>query len=390
MKKVLTIITIILIMFSFFTKSVNSEDKLKEIEAELEKEKRNAEIISKAINEISEAIEGVIRNKDLELIVLNQLENSVSRVAIEVANLEKEEERIRKSYNENTNNLENLSFIINESENKLNDSIFLLYKNYSLNYSAYFFSSKSFNEVMDKSIYLQYLLEIDKNNINKIKENKEKFTAILQNQVDDQVKLSSNLEEKKKKLEELSILEKDKEEEIYRLSMRQEQSESQRIQMIREQEETENKIKLLLKQQEEEIIRRKYKLTPMGPLIWPIVGYVSSGFGMRMHPIFGVNRLHTGIDIDSDYGVPIKSVQKGYVAYSGWLGGYGNTVIVQHDDKHSTLYAHMRSIDVNEKQDVNQGTILGRIGSTGWSTGPHLHFEVRIHGEPTDPLTFLP
>ena len=100
----------------------------------------------------------------------------------------------------------------------------------------------------------------------------------------------------------------------------------EKIRMLRMAEESERKIKALLKQQEEEIIRRRYKLTPMGPLIWPIIGPVSSVFGMRMHPIFGVNRLHTGIDIDADYGVPIKSVNREVMLH--FLGGWEDMVIL--------------------------------------------------------------
>ena len=140
----------------------------------------------------------------------------------------------------------------------------------------------------------------------------------------------------------------------------------------------------------EEILRRKVSMTPMGPVIWPLAGYVSSPFGMRMHPIFGVNRMHTGIDIDAPLGAPIVAAARGVVAFSGWLGGYGNTVIVQHDQIHTTLYSHLNSLPVDKDQELEQGEILGYVGMTGWTTGPHLHFEIRKNGDPVNPASYLP
>jgi murein DD-endopeptidase MepM/ murein hydrolase activator NlpD len=117
--------------------------------------------------------------------------------------------------------------------------------------------------------------------------------------------------------------------------------------------------------------------------IWPVNGPVVSGFGMRW------GRMHEGIDIAASSGTPIHAAAAGTVIHAGWLGGYGNLVVVDHGDGLSTAYAHASAILVGVGQHVSQGETLSLVGSTGNSTGPHLHFEVRVNGSAVDPLAYL-
>lgn len=127
--------------------------------------------------------------------------------------------------------------------------------------------------------------------------------------------------------------------------------------------------------------------------IRPVGGYISSPFGWRRHPIFHSNIFHAGVDIAASYGTPIRVSNNGVVMYTGWYGGYGKVVIVNHGNyggrPTTTLYAHMSSIAARNGQRVSRGSVIGYVGSTGYSTGPHLHFEVRINGQPTNPLAFV-
>jgi murein DD-endopeptidase MepM/ murein hydrolase activator NlpD len=117
--------------------------------------------------------------------------------------------------------------------------------------------------------------------------------------------------------------------------------------------------------------------------IWPVNGPVVSGFGMRW------GRMHEGIDIAASLGTPIHAAASGTVIHAGWLGGYGNLVVVDHGDGLATAYAHASTILVAVGQQVSQGDTLSLVGSTGNSTGPHLHFEVRVNGSAVDPLLYL-
>lgn len=121
----------------------------------------------------------------------------------------------------------------------------------------------------------------------------------------------------------------------------------------------------------------------------PLSGPISSPFGWRHHPILGTSRLHAGIDFAVDYGTPIAAAAQGIVIFSGWYGGYGNAVILDHGGDLTTLYAHTSELLVREGESIRAGQIIATVGSTGLSTGPHLHFEVREKGEPVDPMNYL-
>ncbi len=124
--------------------------------------------------------------------------------------------------------------------------------------------------------------------------------------------------------------------------------------------------------------------------VWPTPGYnyITSPYGYRVHPITRQNKLHTGVDIGAPYGAKIISAGAGIVIYSGWYGAYGNAVIIDHGNDLSTLYGHMSSRSVKTNQEILPGQTIGYVGSTGWSTGPHLHFEVRKDGVPTNPMAY--
>lgn len=127
-----------------------------------------------------------------------------------------------------------------------------------------------------------------------------------------------------------------------------------------------------------------------GRFMWPCSGPITSYYGWRTHPIFGTTKYHSGMDIAVDTGTPIQAADSGTVVYSGWLGGYGNCVMIDHGGGLVTLYGHNSSLTVGEGQYVTKGTVIAYAGSTGYSTGPHCHFEVRLHGELTEPLNYLP
>jgi murein DD-endopeptidase MepM/ murein hydrolase activator NlpD len=124
-------------------------------------------------------------------------------------------------------------------------------------------------------------------------------------------------------------------------------------------------------------------VSPSG-FIWPVQGVLTSGFGPRW------GRMHTGIDIAAPSGTPIHAAKAGEVIFTGWLGGYGNAVILDHGDGIATLYGHQSRIGCSEGQILNQGDVLGFVGTTGHSTGNHLHFEVRVDTKPRNPRPYLP
>ncbi len=156
-----------------------------------------------------------------------------------------------------------------------------------------------------------------------------------------------------------------------------------------------------LERREDELIKESARISKMiqellsnekynkGKMKWPCPGNttITSQFGNRLHPILKVYKLHTGIDIAANYGANIVAAQDGKVIVAGWQNGYGNTVIIDHGGKIATLYAHCSKLLVKVGDKVKAGDVIAKVGSTGWSTGPHLHFEIIKDGSPINPLS---
>ena len=130
-------------------------------------------------------------------------------------------------------------------------------------------------------------------------------------------------------------------------------------------------------------MRRAYLTSPVE------FSRVTSGFKMRMHPILKTWRAHLGTDFAAPTGTAVRTIGDGVVEFAGVQNGFGNVVFVKHRNQHVTVYAHLSRIDVHQGQSVDQSQTIGAVGSTGWATGPHLHFEFRVNGEHQDPLTIV-
>ena len=125
-----------------------------------------------------------------------------------------------------------------------------------------------------------------------------------------------------------------------------------------------------------------------GGLLWPTPGPITSRYGYRTHPIYGTRRMHAGIDIGAPSGQAIVSAKAGTVVHAGPMGSYGNLVVVDHGNGFSTAYAHQTRVATSDGARVSAGQVIGYVGSTGASTGPHLHYETRVNGEPVDPMRY--
>ncbi|MBD2460020.1 peptidoglycan DD-metalloendopeptidase family protein [Oscillatoria sp. FACHB-1407] len=148
-------------------------------------------------------------------------------------------------------------------------------------------------------------------------------------------------------------------------------------------------ITVLIRQRIAAAARNGIVIRGTGQFSIPINGRLTSNFGYRVHPILGYRRFHAGIDFGAGYGTVIRAADSGTVIFAGWYGGYGRSVIIDHGNNLTTLYAHASELYVSEGQAVQRGQAIAAVGSTGLSTGPHLHFEVRENGTPVNPLNYL-
>ncbi len=140
---------------------------------------------------------------------------------------------------------------------------------------------------------------------------------------------------------------------------------------------------------ENRVRQYRERLSSRTPSLWPCTGDLSSGYGSRIHPVYGVGRFHSGCDISAPMGTEIRAAAAGTVSTSGWLGGYGQAIEIDHGSGLSTLYGHCSQLVVPVGTQVIKGQLVARVGSTGVSTGPHLHYEVKINGSTIDPAPYL-
>jgi murein DD-endopeptidase MepM/ murein hydrolase activator NlpD len=155
------------------------------------------------------------------------------------------------------------------------------------------------------------------------------------------------------------------------------------------QEEAERQRRLREQQRRNQQTSGGSTVTGSGQMMWPVSGPITSGFGVRRHPVFGDLRQHSGMDIGAPHGTRVVAADSGTVIESTYNSSYGNYVVISHGDGITTLYAHLSSRSVSSGTSVSKGQQIGLVGSTGISTGPHLHFEVSVNGSRVNPRSFL-
>ncbi|MBI3922021.1 MAG: peptidoglycan DD-metalloendopeptidase family protein [Armatimonadetes bacterium] len=263
----------------------------------------------------------------------------------------------------------------------LGDRLVSIYRNGSLTYVEILLDSQSFSDVVKRTYLFRKIVENDLSLLRGIREEKDQIVEkknTLQSQHERVQALNEDAEEKK-----AEIGAKADEERQLLFKVRHERAAYE--QWVRELEQSSNEIADMIRRLTAS--RAGGYLTPWkGGFIRPVSGSVSSSFGYRRHPIFKVRRLHTGVDLSAAYGTIVKAAGGGRCIFAGWKRAYGQTVVVDHGGGLATVYGHCSALMVSSGSRVTQGQSIARVGSTGISTGPHLHFEVRRNGSPVNPL----
>lgn len=260
-----------------------------------------------------------------------------------------------------------------------------IYENGQVNYLDVLLGAADFRDFSSRMYLLQRVIRRDFALIDRLEEQRE---ALLQQkaELDDirkQLAAAHAESQKEKEIVAQKTIERQK---LY------EQALAEKAQLDAEYEELQRnsqEITAMIQRMEQEG-RMMPQAGGTGQLAWPVNGEITSPFGWRVHPIWGTQIFHAGLDIGADYGDPVHAADSGTVVFAGWMGGYGNAVMIDHGGGMVTLYGHNSSITVGEGEQVSKGQTIALAGSTGNSTGPHCHFEVRIHGEVVSPLQYLP
>ena len=297
-----------------------------------------------------------------------------------------------------------------KAQESLNDRLVTIYKDGNVNYLEVLFQSEDFSDFLTRFEYLSYITKRDKNLVEEVKSVKaqlETQKATLEQQLASLNALKSEEEGVKALLEEqqsqqesvYAELEKDEAAIKETIAAMQATSDEigKKIADLQAQEEAKRAAAAAAANQSNGAVTAaaadasSYEVTSAGSGVWPATAShtITSNYGGRSYPLDGSYNYHLGTDIGASYGTPVVSYQAGTVLIASYHWSYGNYVVVDHGNGLSTLYAHMSALTVSAGQSVSAGQQVGLVGSTGSSTGPHLHFEVRINGSNVDPAPYL-
>ena len=379
---------IILLAFFIFIASSDrpmtaaSNEELVEIN-ELIKEKKNQ--LSKTVNREKSVLSSLLSSqKQLDKIEkdLEYLNNKIGTVQRSISSLEKELNNIQRE-------LDSLERKHQEQRIKFDKRLVATYKYGPMSYLELLFSAENFGDLVSKFETLSYFLRSDLNLMQEVTEISGKIT---EKQREYETK-KRNLEKQRANyvtLKKSAIKQQNQKQiaiEETRAQLRKVQNDRRNLEAaLDELEETSRQIEQEIKRKQQ----REKGALGTGEMIWPLKGRISSSFGWRHHPILKKNKFHSGIDIAVPSSTSVKAADGGRVLISGWNGGYGYYIAIDHGNGISTAYAHNSRLLVKEGELVYQGQEIAKSGSTGLSTGPHLHFEVRDNGKPVEPLKYLP
>ncbi len=348
---------------------------------EIKKRERELEELNNKIEALDASIEN---NKNLQSetnVKIKNVQTSIRNLETEIDTLNTGITDTEKAIVDKTAELEVAELKILEKNELLNDRLRVMYKTGTIGYVEVLFGAEDFTDLLSRIDMLQMVLVHDQNLIQFLKEQRD---IIEQKKIElEAIKLDlvALFESKVTKQDELSVA----------------------LNSLISYKTDLSKDEAAMSEMEDQLLKEADQLTDIiknlesaaayigGEMMWPVPGNysISSLFGNRIHPISKEYKMHTGIDIQSARKTDFVAAQTGTIIFSNWFAGYGKAIIIDHGGGYTTLYAHLDVINVEVGQVVKKGQIIGKTGNTGYSTGPHLHFEVRMNGDYVDPLTYV-
>lgn len=379
MRKILCIVLILLICF--VTTISYAENETIEQPKDLQTQRNELQNqLNDANNELGEVQSNLSEN-------LQQVEKLDEKIKTSEEKLQEQESKITELKNSITEIEEELN-TVTEKQQKQQDlfekRIVALYEAGETQYLDIILKSRNLSEFLSSYYVISEMAEIDKNLLDDLSEKKKTIDLTKQKLENEKEELATIAENQTRMAKTLENTKQMRENFIAKLSDDEKNLQS-KIDEINAQYEEVNRQILELAQQGLDTVYIG------GELAWPVPGYtrITSKYAMRVHPITGQYKLHTGVDIGAPTGANFIAANDGIVTKAGMNTAYGNMVIIDHGGGISTLYAHGSEILVQVGQQVKRGDPVLKVGSTGYSTGPHAHFEVRINGVTTDPLPYI-
>ncbi len=314
---------------------------------------------------------------------IEELENNIAKVTDELDDLDHQLAEEQKKLRQAEVKLSNALAAKEDQKTKLKARIRYMYETPKTTYIEMILKSKNFNQMYNRSYYISQIVDRDKVLVEQLTCSVEQI-EISKNEIE-RAKLSVQLL-KTNQLNKKHALEQTKTKKgavLMNLTAEEKEYLDELAQLEAESKAIERKL--------QEELKNSTKKYVGGKFAWPVLGYtrVSSSYGYRTHPISKVRKFHTGIDIPAPTGTTIVAAGDGTVLSASYMSGYGYTVIINHGSGIATLYGHNSSLSVKKGDEVKRGQEIAKAGSTGYSTGPHCHFEIRINGSTIDPMSYF-
>ncbi len=319
---------------------------------------------------------------------LEQIDHNLANLNNKIGNTVQQISVISTQVNKAESELTDVEAQLSGKKEILNKRLRTLYMHGYQNWLIYLFGGKDFTDFVSRFETVGRFAKIDINMIQSLQEQQKLITDKKQEIVQKQQELNDQ--------KELFVQLKDQNKQAMNNKLEVTQKKQKELEIIQgsrnELEKALDELEQTSKQIEAEIRQYQEKnqtTLGTGKYIWPIRGRIVQSFGWRMHPILRRRQYHTGLDIAIEYGTPILAADSGVVIFAGYNGGYGKMLLIDHGSGFSTLYGHASSLLVDKGQTVVKGQIVAKVGTTGLSTGPHLHFEIRKNGTPVNPRDYL-
>ncbi len=369
------------------TNTTNTEDTNNNVNENNTTLDEQQDKVENQIKETNTKLEYVQSELSSTMLRVQELEDKVLEYQSQMDELSEQLENLQNSINETSKNLSTVEQSFNEKDELLRKRLVAMYEAGDTSYLDVLLASRNLVEFISGYYLITELAEYDNSLIEDVEEQKNSIETTKKKleREETQVKLV-----KAKKEQTTLILENTKtmhEGYVSKLSKDEKKLKEEITKYKLEQARIEALIRNATNGNQD--INIQYT---GGVMIWPIAKsgtVITSNYGMREHPIQGVVKIHTGLDIGAGFGSPVVAAADGVVSYAGWLGGYGNCVMINHGNGLTTLYGHGQKILTELNKEVKQGDLIMEVGSTGNSTGPHLHFEVRLNGNHTNPLNYV-
>lgn len=375
--KIISVLSVIIILSCFFFIPKINAATLEEQKQENQEKKEQAE---KELEYVKEELSDAV-------VKIQELDDKIRTAEKEISDMDENLIELETKVTDTAQKLETVQQKYNENQEIMEKRLVVMYECGDVSYLDLLLRSSSLIEFLSNYYVIEEIIRSDNELLESIEKEKEEIEATKKQLEQEKAELKLL---KVKKEQTRIIMQNNKtiqQNQIAQLS----DSEKELQQKIQEYKDEEARIENLINLASNQYVYNGEYTG--GVMAWPIAKsgtYITSNYGIREHPIQGVIKSHTGIDIgNAGFGAPVIAAADGVVSMASYYGGYGNCVMINHGNGISTLYGHGQKILTTVGTEVKKGDLIMEVGSTGNSTGPHLHFEVRINGQPTDPLPYV-